>query len=231
MPCGGGNALSIALLPTLLLWDPTHVAIKAPKPAWLPEHLLLLSHPGENVAGGEDLGNYSSLCPPLHRSEVSTGLHLPWEQQIEWYHLPRTVFESATWMEEEYSSLAEYHKAKKKRIFVYLSNKGITGSIISYMLKPRLYHTEKIEGNTAHLLRFNCQGVFKHPSFIKCHMRPFFNTTWKKGTLLGKYNEITMCCFSLHGKCFYFLTVLIPDRKMLLYPCTTYLSHNLLNSA
>lgn len=66
---------------------------------------------------------------------------------------------------------------QKKRIFVYLSNKGITGSIISYMLKHRLYHTKKIEGNTAHLLLFNCQGVFKHPSFIKCHMRPFFNTT------------------------------------------------------
>lgn len=48
------------------------------------------------------------------------------------------------------------------------------GRIISYMLKYRLYHTEKIEGNIVHLFLFNCQGIFKHPSFIKCHMRPFF---------------------------------------------------------
>lgn len=40
-----------------------------------------------------------------------------------------------------------------------------------------------------------------------------------------------MCCFSLHGKCFYFLTVLIPDRKTLLYPSATHLSHSPLNSA
>ena len=66
---------------------------------------------------------------------------------------------------------------QKLRIFVYLSNKGIMGKIISYMLKYRLYHTEKIEGNIAHLFLLNCQGIFKHPSFIKCHMRPFFNTT------------------------------------------------------
>lgn len=42
----------------------------------------------------------------------------------------------------------------------------------------------------------------------------------KKGTLLGKYNATTMCCFPLHGKCFHFLPGLIPDRKMLLHPRT-----------
>jgi len=66
---------------------------------------------------------------------------------------------------------------QKPRIFVYLSSKGIMGRIISYMLKYRLYHTEKLEGNIAHLFLFNCQGILKHPFFIKCHMRPFFNPT------------------------------------------------------
>lgn len=47
------------------------------------------------------------------------------------------------------------------------------GSIISYLLKYRLYHAEKIEENVAHLF-FDCQDISKHPSFIKYHPRPFF---------------------------------------------------------
>lgn len=66
--------------------------------------------------GEEHQGIHSSPCPRPHCSEASRGSHLRWEWQIEWYRLPHTVFASATWMQEGYFSVAEYHKAKIKNI-------------------------------------------------------------------------------------------------------------------